>query len=107
MFAPRGGGPNRPSSEEIQDAQLTARLARERTAVRAPATGGRRPAWRAVVRISDRDNVRTEWHLAACSDPDSPTAHCSDGQRLLQTMGEPAGHCLVDGCCGLCGVPAE
>jgi hypothetical protein len=58
--------------------------------------------WRAVVHVVDRDTIRTMWHLAACHAPSEPAVHCLHGQRLLETVGDPDGHCLIDGQCGRC-----
>jgi hypothetical protein len=94
-------------------------------------TGGDRPAgkgkaepaaplaprvfWRAVVRTGGQvsasgDRDRVEWHLAACAAPQSDGSHCAEGRHLIETIGHPDGHCIVDGVCGLCGAsepPAE
>jgi hypothetical protein len=94
-----------------------------------PNTGGERPAgkakaepvapekarvfWRAVVRTggqvsASRERDRTEWHLAACASPRGEGSHCSEGQHLIETIGHPDGHCIVNGVCGLCGAkPAQ
>lgn len=103
VFSPSGGAASGPSAEEVLDAQLEAKLARARTAVHPPTNGSRRLAWRAIVHTRDRNTVITEWHLAGCSAPGSAAMHCPEGRRLLLDAGEPAGHCLVDGRCGLCG----
>ena len=92
-----------------------------------PDTGGERPAgkakaetpapppqrkfWRAVVRTggqvaASRERDRVEWHLAACTAPQSEGAHCTEGRHLYETIGHPDGHCIVDGVCGLCGAAA-
>jgi hypothetical protein len=89
-----------------------------------PNSGGERPAgkakaepaapvvkrvfWRAVVRTggqvsAGRERDRVEWHLAACTAPHSPGDHCNEGQHLIETIGHPDGHCIVEGVCGLCG----
>ena len=92
-----------------------------------PDTGGERPAgqakaetpapvvaqrtfWRAVVRTgghvsSSRERDRVEWHLAACAAPQGQGSHCTEGRHLIETMGHPDGHCIIDGVCGLCGAP--
>ena len=62
----------------------------------------KRLLWRAVIHSVDRETVQTTWHLAACQAPFQPAAHCPDGQRLLETIGDPDGHCLIDGQCGRC-----
>ena len=58
--------------------------------------------WRAVVHILDRDTVQTTWHLASCSAPVKAAAHCPEGQRLFETIGDPDGHCLNGSRCGRC-----
>jgi len=58
--------------------------------------------WRAVVHAPDRDSVQTTWHHAGCTTPLEPAAHCPDGQRLLETVGDPDGHCVVDARCYRC-----
>ncbi|MDQ3808863.1 MAG: hypothetical protein M3336_01080 [Chloroflexota bacterium] len=68
--------------------------------------------WRAVVRTGGRvsassERDRVEWHLAACPVPHGEGAHCTEGQHLIETMGHPDGHCIIDGVCGLCGAPAR
>jgi hypothetical protein len=64
--------------------------------------------WRAVVRTgsqfaASRQGDRLEWHLAKCAAHESEGAHCSEGHSELARVGQPNGHCLVDGRCGLCG----
>jgi hypothetical protein len=93
-----------------------------------PDTGGERPAkqakaeapapvvkdrtfWRAVVRTggqvaASRERDRVEWHLAACTAPQSEGAHCTEGRHLIETIGHPDGHCIVGAKCGLCGADA-
>jgi hypothetical protein len=71
----------------------------------APPTPGRarRLMWRAVVHVRDRDTVQTTWHLAGCNAPlEEAAAHCPAGQLLLERVGDPDGHCLIDGTCGRC-----
>jgi hypothetical protein len=58
--------------------------------------------WRAVIHVLDRDTVHTTWHLACCSAFLEPAAHCPEGQRLLETIADPDGHCLKGGQCGRC-----
>src|ERR1051326_7899342 len=60
----------------------------------------RKLAWRAVVHASDKESIRTSWHLTMCSAPQDPQAHCRLGQELMATQQDPDGHCLVDGRCG-------
>jgi len=67
--------------------------------------------WRAVVRTGGpvsamRERDRVEWHLRDCAVPQSEGAHCTEGQHLMETIGHPDGHCIIDGVCGLCGQPA-
>jgi hypothetical protein len=67
--------------------------------------------WRAVVRTGgqvsgSRERDRVEWHLAACAAPQAEGSHCSEGLHLIETIGHPDGHCIVDGVCGLCGAEA-
>src|SRR5438477_8167093 len=74
----------------------------------APPVVKRRVYWRAVVRTggqvaASRERDRVEWHLAACAAPLGTGNHCTDGQHLIETIGHPDGHCIVDGVCGLCG----
>jgi hypothetical protein len=94
-----------------------------------PNTGGERPTgkanagpatpviaaprvyWRAVVRTggqvsASRERDRVEWHLAACAAPRGQGSHCTEGQHLIETIGHPDGHCIVDDVCGLCGAKA-
>ena len=76
----------------------------------APTAGAQRLYWRAVVRTggqsvagSAHTKERLEWHLAACTAPRTEGRHCTEGQHLIETMGHPNGHCIVDGVCGVCG----
>jgi hypothetical protein len=67
-----------------------------------------RVLWRAVVRTggqlsASRERDRVEWHLSGCTAPQSDGNHCSEGRHLIETIGHPDGHCIVDGACGLCG----
>jgi hypothetical protein len=93
-----------------------------------PNPGGERPAgkaqaepsaapvetrvyWRAVVRTggqvgATRERDRVEWHLAACPAPAEAGSHCTEGRHLIETVGHPDGHCIIDGVCGLCGAEA-
>jgi hypothetical protein len=71
---------------------------------------GRRTFWRAVVRTggqvsASRERDRVEWHLAGCESPRGAGSHCSEGEHLIETVGHPDGHCIIDGTCGLCGAP--
>jgi hypothetical protein len=96
VFAPGGGTPFEPPPDpEVKP--------RRGGVVRATEPGQRRLAWRAIVHAGDRDSVQhTEWHLAACSNTRDEAAHCPEGQQLMHGIGEPEGHCLVDGRCGRC-----
>jgi len=47
-----------------------------------------------------------EWHLSECAAPQSEASHCTEGRHLIETMGHPDGHCIIDGVCGLCGAQA-
>jgi len=76
----------------------------------APASVPRRTFWRAVVRTggqvsASRERDRVEWHLAACGVPSAEGKHCTEGQHLIETIGHPDGHCIINGTCGLCGAP--
>jgi hypothetical protein len=94
-----------------------------------PDTGGEQPAeakaepaappskrvlWRAVVRtggaiVASRERDRVGWHLVACAAPHTEANHCATGRHLIETVGHPDGHCIIDGVCGLCGAepPAD
>lgn len=76
-----------------------------------PTAPTNRVYWRAVVRTggqvaASRERDRVEWHLAACPAPAAEGSHCTEGRHLLETIGHPDGHCIVDGVCGLCGAEA-
>lgn len=62
----------------------------------------KRVIWRVIVHLVDRDTVQTTWHLAACHAPFEAAAHCPHGRHLLETVGDPDGHCLIDGQCARC-----
>jgi hypothetical protein len=67
--------------------------------------------WRAVVRTggqvgATRERDRVEWHLAACAAPTEVGSHCTEGRHLIETVGHPDGHCIIEGVCGLCGAEA-
>ena len=67
--------------------------------------------WRAFVRTggqvgATRERDRVEWHLAACAAPTEAASHCTEGRHLIETVGHPDGHCLIEGVCGLCGAEA-
>jgi hypothetical protein len=85
--------------------------AKAETAPAPAASHGPRTYWRAVVRTggavsASRERDRVEWHLAACEVPGGGTGkHCTEGQHLIETVGHPDGHCIIDGTCGLCGAP--
>jgi hypothetical protein len=68
--------------------------------------------WRAVVRsggtfAASRERDRVEWHLAGCGVPHGEGGHCNEGRHLIETTGQPDGHCMVDGRCGRCGETAR
>jgi hypothetical protein len=72
----------------------------------------KRVLWRAVVRTAggqvsaSRERDRVEWHLSTCTAPQTDGNHCTEGRHLIETIGHPDGHCIVDGVCGLCGAEA-
>ena len=71
----------------------------------------KRILWRAVVKTggqvsASRERDRVEWHLSACTAPQVEGNHCTEGRHLIETIGHPDGHCLIDGVCGLCGAEA-
>lgn len=103
VFTPSSGGPFQPpSADEVLDAQLTAKARRGRSILHPTPTTERRLAWRAVVRARQREAIMTEWHLVGCSDPTLGDAHCPEGRRLIETIGQPEGHCLVKDRCPVC-----
>ena len=68
--------------------------------------------WRAVVRTggqfaASRQGDRVEWHLVGCSEPFSKGEHCTEGELKIETLGNPDGHCMVNGACGRCGEKAH
>lgn len=87
----------------------------ERPAGKAKAEAAAEPVpqrvfWRAVVRTggqisASRERDRVEWHLAACPVPHAEGKHCTEGHHLIETIGHPDGHCMIEGTCGLCGAP--
>lgn len=58
--------------------------------------------WRVLVHALDNGIVQTSWHLAGCTAPLDPAAHCEQGQSGIESVGDPDGHCLVDGTCARC-----
>jgi hypothetical protein len=62
--------------------------------------------WRVVVGTAGLDPSRPSrplsWHLATCTNPVSDEAHCAEGQRMIATMADADGHCLLDGQCPRC-----
>ena len=58
--------------------------------------------WRAVVHTDGRDTVQTTWHIAGCAGTSDAAAHCREGQRLIESVGDPDGHCLIEGACARC-----
>ena len=72
------------------------------------ATPEERLLWRAVVRVGStfaaaREGDRVEWHLVGCDAPLGEGTHCNEGQHLVETIGQPDGHCVLNGRCGRCG----
>ena len=86
---------------------------KDQPAPTAPATPPReRTFWRAIVRTggqvaASRERDRVEWHLADCAAPRGEGQHCNEGQHLIETVGQPDGHCMVKGRCGRCGETAR
>ena len=62
--------------------------------------------WRAIVHAGgdvNRPGSRvTEWHIVRCQQPTLVEAHCVEGRRLIESEGQPDGHCLIDGSCLRC-----
>jgi hypothetical protein len=102
--------PAEPAPESAERSTGTAQASKAETApARAPVA--ERMVWRAVVRTGGqiaarRERERIEWHLAACAAPRGEGTHCTEGQHLIETVGHPDGHCILDGACGVCGQPA-
>jgi len=70
----------------------------------------KRVFFRAFVRTggqvgASRERDRVEWHLSACTSPHTEVGHCTEGLHMIETIGHPDGHCIIDGVCGLCGAP--
>ncbi len=71
--------------------------------------------WRAIVRVgpkldASRGQQPLAWHLVGCVEPRRPDSHCDVGRLLIETDGNPDGHCLADGACPRCpgpGMPVE
>jgi hypothetical protein len=63
--------------------------------------------WRVVVHALDNGTVQTSWHLAECSAPHDPAAHCAHGRQGLESLGDPDGHCLIDGTCPRCTLASD
>jgi hypothetical protein len=81
---------------------------RSKRATAATAVPPERVLWRAIVRTggtypASRERDRVEWHLAQCLEPHAEGNHCNEGRHLIETGGQPDGHCMVDGRCGRCG----
>jgi hypothetical protein len=71
----------------------------------------KRVYFRAFVRTggqvgASRERDRVEWHLSACTSPHTEVGHCTEGLHMIETIGHPDGHCIIEGVCGLCGAPA-
>jgi hypothetical protein len=63
--------------------------------------------WRAIVRVGPKLNASRgqqplAWHLADCTDPERPEAHCDVGRLLMMPGGNPDGHCQIGGACPRC-----
>jgi hypothetical protein len=72
---------------------------------------GERLRWRVIVQTAGRlDASRASrplaWHLVECVAPTRLDAHCPEGQRMLETGGDPDGHCLIDDVCPRCAMEA-
>jgi len=70
-------------------------------------SGAGRLRWRVVVRTEgkldpSRPSRPLAWHLVTCSEAELADAHCEEGRRLMATVGDPEGHCLLDGVCPRC-----
>jgi hypothetical protein len=97
VFTPIGRSPDR-ASEPVHETAPQ----RGHRVVHPVATPDTNLAWRAVVHMVDRDAARTAWHVRECQSPTDPRTHCAEGQHLLETAGDPDGHCLVNGRCARC-----
>jgi hypothetical protein len=98
------------ASSTTQPAAEPTRVTRSRR--NAAATLQERVFWRAVVRTgatfgAGRERDRVEWHLAGCDVPHAEGSHCTEGEHLIETTGQPDGHCMIDGRCGRCGQTAR
>jgi hypothetical protein len=40
--------------------------------------------------------------MVACRAPLDPEQHCQQGRNLMESVGDPDGHCLIDGSCPRC-----
>jgi hypothetical protein len=96
------GGQGRLSAESTAPALApTVAPRRESGVVPPPPAQPRTLAWRAIVHAGDH-SATTEWHLTSCRAPADPVAHCAEGKRLIESAGEPDGHCLARGRCPRC-----
>ena len=75
----------------------------------APAQASTTPRlqWRVVVNSTAKKGVQGSmghlaWHMSACTSPDQVDSHCAVGQESLAALGNPEGHCMVDGVCLRC-----
>ncbi len=72
---------------------------------------GQRLFWRGVVRLGSHSTTpisdRVEWHLVDGPAPRAAGTHCNAGQHLVETIGQPDGHCVLHGRCGRCGEPVR
>jgi hypothetical protein len=62
--------------------------------------------WRVNVGTAGLDPTRPSrplsWHLATCVGALDAESHCAEGNRLIATLADPDGHCLLDGQCPRC-----
>ena len=94
--------PNREIPIELHEPAATPKRLDHVAPPNNPPDGATRLQWRAVVRMRDRESLITTWHMAGCAAASNPAAHCPEGQRLIEKLGDPDGHCLIDGKCSRC-----
>lgn len=105
------GGSERPAIEpeaETPPIEPSAETPTSVTKAEPSEPAAKRLRWRAVVRTggqvsASRERDRVEWHLTTCTAPLTEGSHCTEGRHLIETIGHPDGHCIIDGVCGLCG----
>jgi hypothetical protein len=103
--------PNSGSEPPAAKADTAAPAAEQAAPTAPPVVTKPRVLWRAVVRTggqvaASRERDRVEWHLSICTAPQDADHHCTEGRHLIETLGHPDGHCIIDGVCGLCGAEA-